>query len=119
MRTLTLLVAILAAVTFAAEAVAQTQVPPPAGQSSPPVGAPAQGEEKTVEGQVAGVDASRTEITLADGTRLVTPLGVAISPGVLTQGMTVVASYREENGEKVLTELAVRGEKPSRPPTRN
>ena len=110
MRTLTLLVAILASVTFVAEAVAQTQVPPPAGQSSPPTGAqtPAQGEEKTVEGQVASVDSSRTEVTLTDGTKLVTPLGVAIRPGVLTEGMTVVASYTEENGEKVLIEIAVK-----------
>ena len=121
MRTLTFLVAILASVTFVAEAVAQTQVPPPAGQSSPPTGAqtPAQGEEKTVEGQVASVDSSRTEVTLTDGTKLVTPLGVAIRPGVLTEGMTVVASYKEENGEKVLIEIAVKDKTPGGSPRQN
>ena len=120
MRTFTMLVAILASVTFVAEAVAQTQAPP-AGRNSPPLGAqtPAQGEEKTVEGQVASVDSSRTEVTLTDGTKLVTPLGVAIRPGVLTEGMTVVASYKEENGEKVLIEIAVKDKTPGGSPRQN
>ena len=115
MRTFTMLVAILASVTFVAEAVAQTQAPP-AGRNSPPLGAqtPAQGEEKIVEGQVGSVDSSRTEITLTDDTKLVTPPGVVLRPGGLAEGMTVVASYREEIGErKVLTGLAVKDKKPS------
>src|SRR3989442_3798864 len=93
MGTLTMAVAVLASVTLVAEAGAQTQVPTPTGQNSPPLGeqTPAQeGEEKTVEGQVGS--SSRTEITLTDGTKLVTPPGVVIRPGVLTEGVIVIAS---------------------------
>lgn len=121
MRMFTILVAILASATFVAEARAQTQVPPPAGQSSPPLDerTPARGAEKTVEGQVGSVDPSRTEITLTDGTRLVTPPGVVLRPGILTEGMIVVASYTEENGEKVMTGIAVKDKGPSGSPNQN
>jgi hypothetical protein len=115
MRTLALLVAILASVTLVAEAGAQTQVPPPRiGEQTP-----AQGAEKTVEGQVGSVDSSRTAITLTDGTKLVTPPGATIRPGALVEGMIVIASYREENGEKVLTEITVKDKKPSGTPRQN
>ena len=96
---------------FVAEALAQRpDAPPPTGQRPPPAGreTPALGAEKTVEGQVKSVDPSGTEITLTDGTRLMTPQGAAIRPGVLAEGSTVVASYREENGRNVLTELALK-----------
>jgi Protein of unknown function (DUF1344) len=121
MKTFPIFVAILASVTFVAEARAQTQVPPPAGQSSPPLDdqTPARGAEKTVEGQVGSVDPSRTELTLTDGTKLVTPPGVVIRPGALTEGMIVVASYRELNGEKVMTGIAVKGKEPSGSPKQN
>jgi hypothetical protein len=119
MRVFKTLVAILAmaSVIFAAQAMAQTQAPPPAGQAPSPPGSetPARGEEKTVEGQVMSIDPSSTELTLTDGTRLVTPPGAKIRPGVLTEGMTVVASYTEETGEKVLTGLAVKQPEPSAP----
>src|SRR5436309_14413649 len=99
MRTFTMLVAILASVTFVAEAVAQTQAPP-AGRNSPPLGAqtPAQGEEKIVEGQVGSVESSRTEITLTDGTKLVTPSGVVLRPGGLEAGISVDARVRTRIG---------------------
>jgi hypothetical protein len=95
---------------FVAEALAQRpEAPPPTGQR-PPSGreTPALGAEKTVEGQVKSVDPSGTQITLTDGTTLATPQGAAIRPGVLAEGSTVVASYREENGRNVLTELALK-----------
>ncbi len=115
MKTFAMFVAILASATFVAEAVAQTPVPPPAGQSSRPLGAPtpAQGEENAVEGRIESVDSSRTEITLTDGTKLVMPSGSVLRPGVVTEGMIVVASYREENGAKVLTGLAVKDRGPA------
>src|SRR6267142_1985572 len=56
---------------------------------------------------------TRSEITLSDGTKLVTPPGSALRPGVVTEGMVVVASYREENGAKVLTGLAVKDRGPA------
>ncbi len=66
-----------------------------------------QAEEKMLVGRVQSVDESGTEITLTDGTRLVTPPGARLLPGPVEQGMLVLAVYREEqNGDKVLTRLA-------------
>jgi len=104
---------------FVAEAFAQRpEAPPPTGQRPPPSDGerPALGAEKRVEGQVKSVNPSGTEITLTDGTTLITPQGAAIRPGVLAEGSTVIASYREQNGSKILTELALK-EPASSPPT--
>lgn len=104
---------------FVAEALAQKpEAPPPTGQRPTPsgMGTPALGPEKSVEGQVQSVNATGTEITLTDGTTLTTPRGAAIRPGVL-EGFTVVASYQEENGTKVLTHLALKEPAPSPPTT--
>jgi hypothetical protein len=94
-----LAVLITASATFVAGAVAQTP-DPPAGQRPEPA-------DKIVQGQVKSIDREGTEITLTDGTRLLTPRGATIEPGAVTEGMTVIASYREENGDKIMTELAV------------
>ena len=64
-------------------------------------------EEQTIQGQVQSIDPAGTELTLTDGTRLLAPPGAVITPGALTEGMTVIASYRQQNGENVMTELAV------------
>src|SRR4030095_11063404 len=105
MSTLLLFVAMLAPAIFVAAALAQTQLPPPAERSSPPSGAttPAPEAGNAVEGRIENIDPSRTAITLSDGTKLVTPAGAVLKPGVVTEGMLVVASYREENGAKGLT----------------
>jgi hypothetical protein len=102
---------VAASTLFVAEAMAQVQSPPPAGQRTPGMGedSPARGEEKKVEGQVKSVDPSGTELTLTDGTTLSTPPRTVIRSGVLSEGSIVIASYREENGKKVLTGLAVKG----------
>lgn len=64
-------------------------------------------EEKMLVGEVRSVDQSGTEITLTDGTKLLTPPGAMLRPGVLEEGMLVIAMYREqENGDKVLTRLS-------------
>jgi hypothetical protein len=69
--------------------------------------AEAQSDEKIVLGQVEGVDESGTELTLSDGTVLLTPPGAMLHPGVLEKGMLVIAMYREmENGDKILIRLA-------------
>lgn len=66
-----------------------------------------QPEEKMLVGRVQSVDSSGTEITLTDGTRLMTPPGARLLPGSVEQGMLVLAVYRErENGDKILTRLA-------------
>jgi len=111
MRVCRMLVAILAAVPVAlvADAMAQTQAPPPAEQRAPGAGAETpRGGEKKIEGQIQSVDPSGTEITLTDGTKLATPPRTVLKPGVITPGMGVIASYQEENGRKVLTALAVK-----------
>ena len=115
MSTFALFVAMLAPAIFVAAALAQTQRPPPAGRSSPPPGAttPAPESENAVEGRIENIDPSRTAITLSNGTKLVTPVGAVLKPGVVTEGMLVVASYREENGAKVLTGLTVKDRGPA------
>lgn len=111
MRTFSPAIAILmtASVTLVAGATAQTQAPP-AGQRPPAEGVekPRRGAEKKLEGQVQSVDPSGRGMTLTDGTTLMAPPGTAIRPGAITAGMTVIASYTEENGEKVLTDLTVK-----------
>jgi len=97
---------VVASVAFVAEAMAQTQAPA-AGQEQ---------QEKTIQGQVKSIDPAGKELTLTDGTRLLAPQGAAIRPGALAEGMTVIASYREENGENVLTELAVEQPASASPP---
>ena len=69
--------------------------------------APAQGQERMVVGQIQSIDESGTELTLTDGTKLLTPPGSRLRPGVLNEGMLVVAMYREENGGKILTRLSL------------
>jgi hypothetical protein len=101
-------IAMTAATVFVAEVSAQT---PPTPEP------PKAGAEKIVQGQVKTIHPAGTELTLADGLRLVAPPGAMITPGAVTEGMRVIASYREQNGENVLTELAV--EEPSASPRGN
>jgi len=75
--------------------------------------AQAQAQEKMLVGQVQSVDETGTEITLTDGTKLLTPPGAIIRPGALEEGTTVVAMYREENGDKILTKLSLRQSEPA------
>ena len=98
MRLLKTVIAILVitSAAFVTETTAQTQTPP--AEQTP---------EKIVKGQVRSIDPGGTSITLMDGTELVTPPGVALRPGALAEGTAVIASYLEENGAKVLTELAL------------
>ena len=77
--------------------------------------APSQGEERMVVGQVQSVDESGTELTLTDGTKLLTPPGSRLRPGVLNEGMLVVAMYREENGGKILTRISLGQSAPAGP----
>ena len=83
---------------------------------TPPTRAPAQasGDEKMLVGEVQSVDVTGTQITLKDGTTLLTPPGSMLRPGALEQGMMVVAMYREaENGDKVLTRLSLGQSQPA------
>ena len=66
-----------------------------------------QGEKKMMVGRVQSVDETGTEITLTDGTRLLTPPGSIVRPGAFEEGTEVIAMYREENGDKILTNLTL------------
>jgi len=105
MRPVKTVIAILVIISaaFVTDATAQTQ---PAEQQP----------EKIVKGAVKSIDPAGTAITLMDGTELVTPPGVALKPGALAEGTAVIASYREENGANVLTELALDDEPSASPP---
>jgi hypothetical protein len=83
---------------------------------TPPTQAPshAPGDEKMLVGEVQSVDDTGTQITLKDGTTLLTPPGSMLRPGALEKGMLVVAMYREaENGDKVLTRLSLGQSQPA------
>ena len=82
---------------------------PPAPKGSPP----AQGEERMLVGQVQSIDDSGTELTLKDGTKLLTPPGSRFRPGLLNEGMLIVAMYREENGDKILTRISLGQSEPA------
>ena len=72
-----------------------------------------QSEEQMLVGRVQSLDESGTELTLADGTKLLTPPGAKLNPGALEKGMVVVAMYREQDdGRKVLTRISRRQGEP-------
>src|SRR5262245_12110996 len=105
-------------VIFVAQSMAQMQAPLPIGQKPPMHGVERSlGSEKIVEGQVKSVDPSEREITLMDGTTLVSPLGASLKSGVRREGTTVIATYREEQGQNVLTALMVADPSASPPPS--
>jgi hypothetical protein len=72
-----------------------------------------QGDKKMVVGRVQSVDESGTEVTLTDGTKLLAPPGSTVRPGALEKGTEVIAMYREENGDKILTKLSLRPSAPA------
>src|SRR4030095_560406 len=74
--------------------------------------AQAQGEEKMLVGQVPSGDETGSRITVKDGTKLLTPPGSVVRPGALQEGTMVVAMYREENGDKILTKLSLKQSEP-------
>ena len=75
--------------------------------------AQAQAEEKMLVGQVRDVDETGTQITLTDGTKLLTPPGSVVRPGALQEGTMVVAMYLEENGDKIVTKLFLKQSEPA------
>jgi hypothetical protein len=104
-KPLVAIVMVVSAVVVAGSAVPAALAQAPATPGAKP--SQRGGEEKIVQGQVKSIDPAGTELTLTDGMRLVAPPGAMITPGAVTEGMAVIASYREENGENVLSALAV------------
>ena len=89
-----LLLAGLLATLGLAPALASAQTPVPQPRAPQP-----QAEEKMLVGEVQSIDESGTQITLKDGTMLLTPPGSMLRPGALEQGMrqakpsTVICSF--------------------------
>jgi len=98
-------IVVTGSVGLAAETVAQMQAPPAGQPATPGADKPAKAEQK-VEGQIKSVDPAKREMTLADGTKLAIPEGVKLPPDAKA-GATVTASYKEEGGKKVLTNIEV------------
>jgi hypothetical protein len=76
-----------------------------------------QADKKMAVGRVQGVDETGTEVTLTDGTKLLTPPGSIVRLGALEKGMEVIAMYWEENGDKILTDLTLGQIEPPVPST--
>jgi hypothetical protein len=95
-----MLVGLLAVLGFAPFALAETQ-----------------GDQKMMVGRVQSVDETGTEVTLTDGTKLLTPPGSIVRPGALEKGTEVIAMYRQENGDKILTNLTLGQIEPPVPST--
>ena len=60
-----------------------------------------------VQGKIKDVDPAGHSMTLEDGTQLMIPPQVAVRRGQLKPGVTVKASYQEQNGQKVVTATQV------------
>src|SRR5262249_54010075 len=78
-----------------------------------PAFALAQAQQQMAVGQVQSVDETGTNITLTDGTKLLTPLGSVIRPRALQEGTTVIAIYLEENGDNIVTKLSLQQSAPA------
>ncbi len=62
---------------------------------------------KTVRGSIRSVDPTSKTLTLTDGTTLTIPATIANAPAILRSGAMVIASYREEDARKVVTEIQI------------
>jgi len=64
-------------------------------------------EKQTVEGWIKSVDASREEVTLKDGTKLMIPRKVKANWKALSEGATIRASYVVKGSQKLVTRIRV------------
>lgn len=62
---------------------------------------------ESVEGKVRNVDEPRRVVTLEDGTKLAIPDNVRVDRKRLEPGAHVKASYDQQEGEKVVTDIQV------------
>jgi Cu/Ag efflux protein CusF len=62
---------------------------------------------ESVEGQVKNVDEAKRVVTLEDGTKLAIPDNVQVDRKRLAPGARVKASYEQQEGEKVVTDMQV------------
>jgi len=80
---------------------------PDAGaRSDEPRGRVAAGARRRTDARGSGAE-------LKDGTKLLTPPGSRFRPGLLNEGMLIVAMYREENGDKILTRISLGQSEPA------
>lgn len=75
------------------------QAGPPAQVAPSDSGAP---EAKEVQGKVKSLDRSNK-----DGTKLMIPESIKVTPGALKKGAMIIATYEEKDGQKVVTSILV------------
>lgn len=111
---------ITALLASAADLMAQTpqpmpQYPAPArpGGTEAPGGTKPGEAKKEIEGKIKSVQASgaATRVVLEDGTQLMIPASVRVERAGLKQGAIVKATYEDNRGQKIVTEIEVRPEK--------
>jgi hypothetical protein len=60
-----------------------------------------------VSGTIKSVDPAGRTVLLVDGTRLMIPESVRVTPADLKPGATVKASVEEKGGQKVVTAIQI------------
>ena len=108
MTLLNVLLAVALVVSIGAVSQATAQAPA-AGQKAPAAG------EREITGEITSIDPSGKALTLKDGTKLV--LQDEAMGKALKQGATVVAKYKEEGGQKLVTSIDVQSPSASPPTT--
>jgi Cu/Ag efflux protein CusF len=68
---------------------------------------------QTIEGKIMTVDPSGKMVTLHDGTILMIPPDVKVKHDALKNGVTVIAVYVEQGGQKVVNSIEVHPEEES------
>ena len=71
---------------------------------------------QTIEGKIMNVDPSGKMVTLYDGTNLMIPTDVKVKRDTLKKGVTIIATYVEQGGQKVVNSIEVHAAKKSQRP---
>jgi len=71
---------------------------------------------QTIEGKIMNVDPSGKMVTLYDGTNLMIPTDVKVKRDTLKKGVTVIATYVEQGGQKVVNSIELHPEEESQRP---
>ena len=71
---------------------------------------------QTIEGKIMNVDPSGKMVTLYDGTNLMIPTDVKVKRDTLKNGVTVIATYVEQGGQKVVNSIEVHSAEESQRP---
>ncbi len=62
---------------------------------------------QTIQGKIMSVDPYGKKVTLLDGTQLMIPLHVKVQRDALKEGVTVRATFEQQDGQNVVTSIVV------------